>query len=144
MTLAIYLAAQFARKPELQHHAAELRRAGITVTSSWLNGAHDVPYERYLSNAEQAQYAREDIDDLEASDLLIWFGDQPGEYSGEGGKFVELGYALGMAIPVVVVSHKESIFAHLADVIFCPDWPSALAYVGGLRVRSNGKVRLIA
>lgn len=140
MPLSVYLAAQFARKPELQRHAAELRRAGITVTSRWLTGAHDVPYERYLTHAEQAQYAREDLDDIDRSDVVVVFGDPPDADGQRGGKAFECGYAYAQGIQIVVVGFRDTIFHHLPELVFCPDPVSAIAYVKGLHVDGRGRV----
>lgn len=140
MSKTIYLAAAFARRPEIARYAAGLRRDGITVVSSWHDGIHDVTPEALLTQAQRRALAERDRDDLEHAGLLVLFGDAPGCYEGAGGKFVEYGYALAMAIPILIVGHRESVYGCLPEVVFAPDPEAALAYCRGCHVGSNGRV----
>jgi len=142
MGTCVYLAARFSRKHELAAYARELRRDGVTVSSRWHDGAHDWTgiSDEAMPRAVQARFAQEDLDDIDAAHALLLFADPPGNEGTRGGAQFEAGYAYGMGIRLIVVSHRQQVFCALPEVIFCPDPDSALAYVRGLTVRSNGRV----
>ncbi len=141
MTTSVYLAARFSRQHELRGYAANLRHDGIHVTSRWHDGAHawTGTDDQHIPRAVQARFAQEDLDDIDQSHALILFADPPDNAGTRGGAQFEAGYAYGMGIRLIVVSYRQHIFCSLPDVIFCPDPESALAYVRGLTLRSNGR-----
>ena len=125
--MKVYLSAQFPRANEMCLYAVALatRSPGqFTVTSTW----HTVPApgDADLTDDERQRMAHLDIDDLERADVLVIFGDDPGAYGGSGGKFVELGYALGIGLPVVWVGPCAGVFPWHRDVIRCDTWADAV------------------
>jgi hypothetical protein len=122
--VSVYLSAQYPRIHDMRHLATDLRDRGAHVVSGW----HELPYapESVLCDHDRARLAVMDLDDIDRADVLVIFGDDPGEYRGSGGKFTELGYALGIGLPVLWVGPREGVFAHASGVTHCPDWPAAL------------------
>lgn len=131
MSMSVYLAGRFSRKAELAGYAADLGSAGIACTSRWLTGVHDwtgAPDE-LIPIPEQGRFAQDDLDDIDRADVLIFFGDAPGSYGARGGACVELGYALGIGMPVIVVGAVQNVFCALPTVIRCATWGEAVAWL---------------
>ena len=121
-----YLAGRFSRKDELAGYAKDLEAAGHTVTSRWLTGTHDATSERELTSDELAEFAYEDLDDIDDSDIFVLFTETPDAGYTSGGRMVEFGYAMNHTsrfIRVMVVGPRENVFTHIlnADCVF-PDW----------------------
>lgn len=106
--MKVYLASQYARKPELQVYAEELQDAGIKVTSRWLT---DEP--AALSQEEKVVWARYDLQDVDDADILVFFAEHPEHQPRRGGRHVEFGYALGRNKTVLVIGGIENIFHNL-------------------------------
>lgn len=129
--MKIYLAGRFSRLPELVEHADELEANGITCTSRWLRGGHEwtgtadeeIPVERL------AQFAQEDLDDLNAADAVICFTESPRTGPARGGRHVEMGCALARGKPIITVGHRENVFYCLPHIFFVDDWPHALQLI---------------
>lgn len=137
----IYLAARYSRRLELCAYRDDLRFAGHTVTSRWLDGTHESRDGNILSEAERdlAEHAaRQDLQDVEGADLLIFFSEQ-GPQS-RGGRHVEFGYALAKALrtgyPLYVVGPVENIFHRLPYVEVFATWPEALRALNTMAVAS--------
>ena len=112
-----YLAARFSRKYEMQEHIKYLVSIGHEVTSSW-------PYEENASTDSFLETATDldvtlmalrDIQEVDAADALIYFGEQP-RVSTRGGRNVELGYAIGRGKLIYHVGPREHIFHWLPDI----------------------------
>lgn len=106
--LRVYLAAPF----ELQAPAAVLRgdldkRHGIGCTSRWLDAK-----DRQETNG----WARRCLSDVEAADVLVALNPESWGRAGTGGRHVELGYALALRKPVLVVGARTNLFHFLLDV----------------------------
>lgn len=137
----IYLAARYSRHTEMQGYAAELRAAGHTVTSRWINGSHQVMLNGEPLGAEREamfesghtsmenqrrEFAGHDWDDLMAADIVISFTEQPRMVSNSrGGRHVEFGAALAAGKRCIVVGWRENVFHCLPTVEFCHTWPEA-------------------
>lgn len=105
----IYLSAKWCRRDEMRQHATTISRLGHAVVSTWL---------QIDADTNPAQAARDDIDDLQASDAFIGFTEAPeGGYT-TGGRLVELGWALRAGMPIVLVGPKENVFCHLPAIRF--------------------------
>ncbi len=73
--ITAYLASRFSRKEELRVYAQELQRSGVNVSSRWLTGQHDwtgTPDE-HIPCAVQAEFAQQDLDDIDQANVLIFF-----------------------------------------------------------------------
>lgn len=118
----VYLAARYERRAEMFVLSLELQRYNITVTSRWINGSHDEG-DNDLPTSTIARFAQEDIEDLKRADVLVFFAEKT---RGRGGRHVELGYALALERPVIIVGGHEHIFSYLPEIVHVPDWDRAL------------------
>jgi len=115
--LKIYIAGRYGRRKELAECAEELRAIGHSITSRWLTGIHDALDEK-PSIEEARRFALEDLEDLNAADILLAFTEAPGETQGRarGGRHVELGYAIAKGKPICIIGHRENVFCSLPEV----------------------------
>ena len=138
--MQIYLAARYSRRLDLCRYRDELRSMGHVVQATWLDGQHqvgdtgtplgnagEVLVEGEDSSGERAarlreKFALDDFDDASTCDMLIAFTEPPRSAPNRGGRHVEMGIALGMGIPVVVIGHRENIFCWLPQVKYFYDW----------------------
>jgi nucleoside 2-deoxyribosyltransferase len=137
----IYLASRFSRGHELRTYRDELRQIGLTVTSRWLGGHGLDDANAVYTDETLATFALEDLEDIEASDVLIAFTERRTVGYMSGGRHVEAGYALALRIPIIVVGPAENIFYQMgvterSDVTVVPDWHMALAHLLGRSVRN--------
>ena len=58
-------------------------------------------------------------------------GDVPTNAGTRGGACVELGYALGIGLRVVVVGARQNVFCCLPCVTYCETWAEALHLIAG-------------
>jgi nucleoside 2-deoxyribosyltransferase len=116
----IYIAGRFSRRFEFQGYRADVQRAGFTVVSRWIDLAKE-------NEANAARCAMDDLEDLRLSDTVIVFGDEPRSTRSRGGRHVEFGYALALGKRMILVGHRENIFASLPAIEFFETWPQALA-----------------
>lgn len=129
--MKVYIAARFSRQHEVAACADSLEAAGITVTSRWFRGGHEwvgtpdeeIPVER------NAQFAVEDLEDLNAADVLVCLTESPRSGPARGGRHVEFGYALAKGMPTLCVEHRENVFYCLPQVVYVSDWPSAFNWL---------------
>jgi hypothetical protein len=112
--MKIYLAANYSRHPEMREYRKILESRGFKVTSRWINGEHEVLEGQ--SHEMNVRFAQDDWDDLEASNLVIWFSSEGKENRGRGGRHVEFGLALAWGIQIFVVGRKENVFHWLSKV----------------------------
>jgi nucleoside 2-deoxyribosyltransferase len=133
--MKIYLAGPFTDRDKLQDVADQLKGLGHEITSSWLYGSEQIP-ESMTDNVKDyvtgkthhdeswsvfGKIATNDIEDVREADTLVKFHTDDLEYR-SGGKFVEMGVALGLGKGVIIVGAPEQVFdwyptvAHVADV----------------------------
>jgi NTP pyrophosphatase (non-canonical NTP hydrolase) len=101
----IYLSASFVARDEMRAVRGQLQARRFDVTSRWLD------FE--WTTGDDATTAQIDLDDLEESDLCMVFTEWN---SSRGGMFVEMGYALASAKPIVVIGPRPNNFFHLEMV----------------------------
>lgn len=118
--MKVYLAAQFPRREEMAGIKSELESAGFVVTSCWIEapGAEV----RSAEPEELARCAAMDLEDLRSADVLIAFSEEHDSGYYTGGRHVELGYALALQIPVLLIGPIENVFHALSDVWRFPSW----------------------
>lgn len=143
--MRIYLAARYSRREELCGYREQLRGIGFDVQAVWLNGEHQisdrgtpigetgealVEGDDGSTSGEAARlrqrFARDDFRDVAGCELLIAFTEQPRTSSSRGGRHVELGIALGLRKPVIIVGPRENIFCWLEDVRQFETWEACL------------------
>ena len=131
--MKVYLAARYSRRMELAGYATELRDLGINVTSRWLLGLHDTPPEGVAPDSVEhwRWCAEDDIADVDAADVLVAFSEPEGVVAGRGrgGRHVELGYAIAIGKPVIVVGYRENVFCCLPQITFARAWSIAKAMI---------------
>jgi nucleoside 2-deoxyribosyltransferase len=105
----VYLAARYQEHPRMRQWRKFLESSGFTVTSRWINGNHsiDVDVER---DVQSARFALEDLEDLDAADVMVLWNPPEHHGSGRGGRHVELGYALALGKPVMLIGIRENVF----------------------------------
>ena len=110
-----YIAARYSQKDDMKQVANILReKAGIEITSSWLEEPHiatvtmdELPTEEILS------YAERDLKDIDNADVVVLFSIDPFLATVRGGRHCETGYAIAKGKPIYVIGPKENIFHEL-------------------------------
>ena len=132
--MKIYLASRYSRRIELCGHRKRLEELGHVITSRWLNGGHQisdvgVPLGEngesliegddgstdVRSASLRSKFAYDDLEDVIASECLIAFTEPPRSNASRGGRHVELGIAIGLKNPVIIVGPRENIFCWLDE-----------------------------
>lgn len=103
-----YIAGKYTAKERLREQRDEMVRRGHFITSGWLD--HD-KVEAEVSEEELLEEANKDLQDVLSSDVLII---DTFDESVTGGREVEMGFAFGYYIPVVVIGPIRNIFHHRA------------------------------
>lgn len=137
--MKIYLAARYDRLAEMNRHANQLRLHGFEVTSRWLNGSHqihpgattDLQSGGFTNEVEGVPllarpFAEDDIEDICASDAVIFFSEPPDSHSKRGGRHVEFGFALARGKQIMVVGPRENVFHCLQAIKHFPDFDTLL------------------
>ncbi len=116
---ACYIAAPYAKWPEAENLATQLRVTGATVVSTWHKEAatSTVPQVRSVMLTENpdlgVEPARRCLEDLARADTLILFANH---VPGAAGRLIEFGWALAHGLRLIVIGHRESIFQSLPEV----------------------------
>ena len=124
-----YLASRYSRHVELQKYAKDLITLGYKVTSRWLWGNHQIDDKGLSVEAqreERERFAREDWEDLIEADICISFTETPRSTNSRGGRHVEFGMALGLAMPCFVIGPRENVFHCLEAIKVYENWVSFL------------------
>ncbi len=131
--MKVYLAAPYGSRDAIRQYADQLTRIGFKVTSTWLDETHDINEGTQgaaadLPDAQVDKHARDDMRDIDRSDLLVLFTAASVGAEGGGGRHVETGYALAKIGPryVIVVGEPENVFHRLTSVTCVPDWHEAV------------------
>jgi hypothetical protein len=104
----------------------------LTCVSRWI----DIAVE---NDADAARCAADDLEDLRLAETVVLFGDKPRTTLSRGGHWVEFGYGLATGKRMILVGHRENIFAHLPAIEFFETWPQSsirahatTAFIGGI------------
>jgi nucleoside 2-deoxyribosyltransferase len=118
--MKIYIAASLSMKRVgvVQKWREAIIGAGYEVTSSWI----DTPemYDGAAGHMAESQ-ALQNFLDIDAADVLVCFTEGVSV-----GKHIELGYALGRGMPIIVVGPTTSVFHYHPDVAMCADMATLL------------------
>ena len=124
MARSIYIAGVYEDRQKLQYWEQEFERAGHVVKASWL-------FEKAIRgtlNAEQeAVICVRDLQDIDDCDTLVIFGDAARR--GQGGRNVELGYAIGTGKLIIVVGFRENPFWYHPAVVFVEEASEVLGLI---------------
>jgi hypothetical protein len=127
----VYLAARYSRHGEMRQVRDKLRPLGYEVTSRWIdmhggNLTESLVPEKLNAEPEACwPYAKIDLDDIWAADVVISFTSADG--GGKGGRHVEFGFALGLGKHLVIVGPFEHVFHTLPLVEWYPDLDQLLS-----------------
>lgn len=131
--MKVYLAAPYGSRETIRDYAAQLRRIGFTVTSSWLDEQHEINAGTQgaavaLSQEQVSQHAFDDLRDVDRSDLFVLFTAAAVGVEGGGGRHVETGYFVAKrgTAHTIVVGEPENIFHRMTSVTRVPDWHEAV------------------
>ena len=127
--MKIYLAARYSRLNELKYYCTELENIGYTVTSRWIKGNHQINDPNDIIT--QARFAKEDYEDILASDLLISFTEPPRKLNNSrGGRHVEYGIALALKKKIIIIGYRENVFHYLNE--HYKSWKEAFEHISKL------------
>ena len=121
--MRVYLAASFKRKSEMRKCRDDLRKLGITVTSTWLR-EHNA-CDKTMSPAQAELRAIIDKEDIGRADLLIEFT----EKRARGGHIYETGYADALGLDMLFVGPRVHVFHYQSQFSQVNTWKEALAWV---------------
>jgi nucleoside 2-deoxyribosyltransferase len=129
----LYFAARYSRRQEMLLSASQLAGLGITVTSRWILGGHQIDDTDSLGDKaaedQKSLFAKDDLEDIREADALVAFSEEPRKTNSRGGRHVEFGIAIGLGKPVFVVGYRENIFHCLAGVDFFRTWTEFLHHI---------------
>lgn len=114
--LRVYLAAPYATRETVGGFARELPDIDMVCESSWLDEGHEINQGTVgaataLEDAVVSGHALDDLNDVDAADVLVLFTAAFFTYSGpSSGRHVETGYALAKGKHVIVVGKPENVF----------------------------------
>jgi hypothetical protein len=119
VSIYCYHAGRFRDRFRLQGVRADLPRIGIQTTSRWLDLKEE-------NEADAAECAKIDIQDIECADMLISFPwPARAQPPSRGGHSYEEGFAVASGKRVILIENRVHVFHHLME--FFPDWGSCLA-----------------
>ena len=142
--VAVYIAGRYSRRAEFAEYADALRKTGYIVTSRWLNGEsqrHGVKAARAVEEAERSipegpgsLFAIDDCVDIYNADVFMVFTEATpviGEHiedtrQSRGGRHVELGIALVLGMPIVMIGPNENVFCCLPRIRRTEQWGLAV------------------
>jgi len=118
----VYIASRYSRRDEMRDVAEQLSERGFIVSSTWLQ--EDYPLNMNLDGLtpeQHADIARQDLEDLTGSDIMVFFAEDQNNQPPRGGRHVELGFALALGISVYIIGDRENIFHYLPDCKVIPN-----------------------
>lgn len=113
--MKVYIAAPWVCRAEAGGFQDTLEAAGFEVTSHWIKGHGADSCDGFSkTDDELRQEAQQDLDDLERADAFVIFNLK----EKSEGKATELGYALAISKPVILVGERSrNVFYWLPDVL---------------------------
>ena len=129
MRANIYIAGRYSRRDEFRFVAKRLRDAGHHVTSGWLYETE--PLNSKMGDHSEDFYketARIDLADIDRSEVVLFFSEDPLVGTPRGGRHVEFGYAISKFKFIAVVGPKENIFHYCSTVAHFDNVEDFIAY----------------
>jgi nucleoside 2-deoxyribosyltransferase len=112
----VFIAGWFDARPIMNELASILESEGFVISSRWIQTAKDVPDFYGLHDSTLKRAAYKDIEDIDASDLVILVNPKRHHGHGRGGRHWEMGYAYAKGKPIIIVGEPENIYHFLDDV----------------------------
>ncbi len=125
----IYLASRYSRREELCRHRDVLERQGFRITSTWLDRSVSQQERLLQDHAGCAAIAADDVHDVVRADVVVSFTEEPRSRASRGGRHVELGLALGLGRPCLIVGPRENVFHFTPGVHRSPDFGAAYEWL---------------
>lgn len=116
--VVVYLCSQYQNRHWLRTMRYGLERVGLSVQARWIDT--DDADVRSMSDAERQAIITMDLDDLTTSDVVVAFSLPEQHGWGTGGRHVELGYAMAVGKPIVLVGKHENLFHYDRRVTVVP------------------------
>jgi nucleoside 2-deoxyribosyltransferase len=108
----MYLAGSFAKGPQYYELAERLRQIGHEVQARWLRRSLDPQSWQIPSDA-----AKEDLEDIDACQMVVSFLETKDAGYMSGGRHVELGYGYAQGKTMVIIGKPENVFHELRGVL---------------------------
>lgn len=131
MALKVYLAGPYQWKERIAKYRDELHGAGFECTSSWLDEQHNPNIKLHeLLDAQHAEYALRDEEDIKRSDVFVLFAVPPDDPPiVRAGRHVEFGMARALGKKLIVIGGRENIFHYLPGVVNVKSWNNAIGWL---------------
>lgn len=117
----LYLASTFEDRKRIREYRDQLADLNIEVTSRWIE--HDDSVTANDPNENLHDNALLDLADVRRADALVLFNDIDG---GRGGRWVEMGFALNLLMPIYIIGKGTNAFCHMDCVFIRPTWEDFL------------------
>jgi nucleoside 2-deoxyribosyltransferase len=130
--MRVYLAAAYSRKNEVRKCATQAEKCGIHVGAEWLKEEASPDSKLHDTTPDKlAKYAQQDWWDIGACDVFIFWAEPEDKPLPRGGRHFEMGVAVSLGKPVIVIGEPENIFHYLPgiNIEFFSNWNSALTYL---------------
>lgn len=136
--LSVYLASRHEDRPDIIKVRKHLIANGINVTSRWLTeggvikqliGGRKTTDVVELQRDACLHVQTNDIEDIDAADLIVVFSPKKAFGNSTGGRHVEFGYALGTKKPIILVGYRENVFHWNPKVICIRDKKDLLVHL---------------
>lgn len=131
--MRIYLAARWSVRYELRLVRDQMEQMGHQITSQWIDRDDRPAFDGDDWEAWARQWSQQDIEDIEAAEILLLDCRSNGRH---GGMHVEFGYALAAGLAVWLIGPKGNVFHHLPVVHHFTDFGSTLSALRLERVTS--------
>ena len=100
----------------------KLEKLSFKTTSRWISH-HDRPKnQKVVEQQWKKSFAKEDIEDMDAADMIIVCTIGCIEDPPRGGMRFEEGYFYGKGKPIIIVGPRIFIFDFLTDITVVDDW----------------------
>lgn len=107
--MRVYIASAFTERFWCRIVEQVLQEKGYRVTSQW----HDLKDDQ----GNEDVWARNCVEHIDQADILLLF--VAGQ--SEGGRWTEMGLAIGQGKPVIIVGETKNIFRYLPNVTVCSE-----------------------
>lgn len=124
--MTVYLCARYGRVEEMRAVARVLDAHRVGCCSRWLWTDNE---EEAMTLPARGAMADECLEDIRAADVVVAFTEPADSPYSRGGRHVELGYALALRKPVVILGPVENIFCALPWVFRCASLDTLLVYL---------------
>lgn len=129
--LRVYVAGSFSDRKRIETITTELTSLGFEPTNTWQR-----------ENGESLlECAQRDLRGIDRADVMLVMADRP---STTGGYWVEIGYALGTGMPIIVVTPPYSnVFLSLPEVRTTLHLSQAFSMLRAIRKNPGWQARVI-